>query len=205
MSRSHGLLALVFLAPSACMSAGNRAAPSDGGRGDASMGVDSSETTAAAAWSSGSAGTSTDGSGSAGATRDGSGGESPADASSADGAAGSPRPGAPDPSTLAKKHLMGYLGWHFAPGDGSPYNGWKHWFTGNTPSAAEVSFDLWPDLTELAPAELFATQIPVDRLHLGRRAGRRRRMRAATSAGRARRRSGRNCGKTDGGSSYPLT
>jgi hypothetical protein len=155
MSQSHRLLTLAFLATAAC----THAASSDGGDADASMGVDSSETTAAVAGTSGSAGTSTDGSGSAGATHDGAGGESPADASSPDGAAGSPQPDAPDPNTLAKKHLMGYQGWHFAPGDGSPYNGWKHWFAGNTPSAAEVSFDLWPDLTELAPAELFGTQI----------------------------------------------
>src|SRR5450432_4641220 len=119
MPRS-GLWALVFLATSACTSACKHAASSDGGAADASMGIDSSETPAAAAGTSGSAGTSTDGSGSAGATPDGAGGESPADASRPDGAAGSPQPGAPDPSTLAKKHFMGYQGWHFAPGDGSP-------------------------------------------------------------------------------------
>jgi hypothetical protein len=68
-------------------------------------------------------------------------------------------PGPVDPATLAKKHLLGYQGWHFAPGDGSPYGAWKHWFIGNTPSAAEVHIDIWPDLSEFPKTDLFVTQI----------------------------------------------
>jgi hypothetical protein len=162
MSRRHPLLALTFFAASACASAGKHPASPDGGGAGARAltGVGGSSGTAgAAAGTSGGAGAAAGASGSAGGSSGGAGGEAPTDAGSPDGAAGAPQPAVPDPSTLAKKHLMGYQGWHFAPGDGSPYNQWKHWFAANTPTAAAAHFDLWPDLSELAPAELFATQI----------------------------------------------
>ncbi len=64
-----------------------------------------------------------------------------------------------DPSTMAKKLLMGYQGWFYCPGDGSPVDGWVHWFRSQTPAAQNATFDLWPDLSELDADELFATDM----------------------------------------------
>lgn len=68
-----------------------------------------------------------------------------------------------DPETLDHKLMMGYQGWFACPGDGSPSNtnGWKwrHWFKGQTPTAANVAVDFWPDISELDPDELFATDM----------------------------------------------
>jgi hypothetical protein len=63
-----------------------------------------------------------------------------------------------DASTLTGKHLFGYQGWFSCPGDGGA-DRWVHWFRGNTPSVANASFDLWPDVSELGDDELFATTL----------------------------------------------
>jgi hypothetical protein len=63
-----------------------------------------------------------------------------------------------DPSALTGKHLFGYQGWFSCPGDGGA-NRWVHWFRSNTPSAANATFDLWPDVSELDDDELFATNL----------------------------------------------
>jgi hypothetical protein len=64
-----------------------------------------------------------------------------------------------DASTLNRKLLMGYQGWFGCPNDGSPPNRWVHWFRNNTPTAANVTVDFWPDVSELGPEELFATSM----------------------------------------------
>jgi hypothetical protein len=65
-----------------------------------------------------------------------------------------------DASTMEKKLLMGYQGWFYAPGDGSPINHWVHWFRSpSDPSAENATFDVWPDLSELDADELFATNM----------------------------------------------
>ncbi|MBI5526459.1 MAG: hypothetical protein HY897_08995 [Deltaproteobacteria bacterium] len=65
-----------------------------------------------------------------------------------------------DASTMEKKLLMGYQGWFYAPGDGSPINHWVHWFRSpSDPSAQNATFDLWPDLSELDADELYATNM----------------------------------------------
>jgi hypothetical protein len=64
-----------------------------------------------------------------------------------------------DATSLEKKMLFGYQGWFLAPGDGSPVNGWVHWFRNNVPTAANLTFDLWPDTSELGADELYATQL----------------------------------------------
>lgn len=64
-----------------------------------------------------------------------------------------------DASTMAHKLLMGYQGWFYCPGDGSPVDGWVHWFRSQTPAALNATFDLWPDLSELDPDELYATDM----------------------------------------------
>jgi hypothetical protein len=77
------------------------------------------------------------------------------------GAAGSggSAPAVVDASSMSGKHLFGYQGWFACPGDGGPSNRWVHWFRGNTPSAANATFDLWPDVSELAEDELFDTNL----------------------------------------------
>ncbi len=61
-----------------------------------------------------------------------------------------------DRSELRGKVLCGYQGWFRCPGDGSNL-GWFHWSRDSqslTPRT--VSFEMWPDLSEFAPGELFA-------------------------------------------------
>jgi hypothetical protein len=54
-----------------------------------------------------------------------------------------------DASTLTGKLVMGYQGWFFCPGDGSPLNRWVHWFG----AGMQPTVDLWPDTSELTAAE----------------------------------------------------
>jgi len=53
------------------------------------------------------------------------------------------------------KLFVGYQGWFRCPGDGSPKDAWSHWSKGD-PSAATLSVDLYPDLTDLDPKSLCA-------------------------------------------------
>jgi len=62
-----------------------------------------------------------------------------------------------DPSTLTGKVLCGYQGWFNAEGDGAE-RGWVHWTKRRGPLApGNAKFDLWPEVSELAPEERFAT------------------------------------------------
>ena len=53
---------------------------------------------------------------------------------------------------LDYKVMMGYQGWFLAHGDGSTTNNpWNHWFRGGTaatPDAANLTVDMWPDMSE---------------------------------------------------------
>src|SRR6185295_4251989 len=64
-----------------------------------------------------------------------------------------------DSTTLTKKVMMGYQGWFACPGDGSLPNRWVHWFRNNSPVAANLNVDFWPDVSELDADELFATSL----------------------------------------------
>ena len=64
-----------------------------------------------------------------------------------------------DASSLEHKMLFGYQGWFLTPGDGSPVNGWQHWFRNGAPTAANLTVDLWPDTSELGSDELCATDL----------------------------------------------
>jgi hypothetical protein len=57
-----------------------------------------------------------------------------------------------DASTLEGKVLFGYQGWFRTLGDGSRV-GWSHWSRG-IPSAATMTVDLYPDLSEFDPKDL---------------------------------------------------
>jgi len=65
-----------------------------------------------------------------------------------------------DPGTLTGKVMVGYQGWFSAEGDGSG-RGWGHWTKNRSKpfDAANTKVDLWPDLTEFAPEEKFATSL----------------------------------------------
>ncbi|MCA9666297.1 MAG: hypothetical protein KC503_11940 [Myxococcales bacterium] len=69
-----------------------------------------------------------------------------------------PGPYVVDPSTLDRKVMFGYQGWFACPGDGV-VDRWRHWFGGQTSSATEATFDAWPDLGELTPAERCPTDM----------------------------------------------
>ena len=66
-------------------------------------------------------------------------------------------PAVVDATTLDHKMLFGYQGWFLCAGDGSPVNGWTHWFRDGAPTAANLTVDLWPDTSELAADELHPT------------------------------------------------
>jgi len=52
----------------------------------------------------------------------------------------------------------GYQGWHFTEGDGRvSANDWVHWFEGQTPNAESIHGDMWPDLREYDPNNLYET------------------------------------------------
>jgi hypothetical protein len=68
-------------------------------------------------------------------------------------------PAVVDAASLDHKMLFGYQGWFLGPGDGSAVNGWTHWFRNGRPTAANLTIDLWPDTSELADDELFATDL----------------------------------------------
>ncbi len=63
-----------------------------------------------------------------------------------------------DTSTLTGKVMTGYQGWFNCEGDGADL-GWVHWSRGKKQAAGpdNVRVDLWPDVSEYAPEELFAT------------------------------------------------
>ncbi|THH23249.1 hypothetical protein EUX98_g7929 [Antrodiella citrinella] len=64
-----------------------------------------------------------------------------------------------DPRTIQDKFLVGYQGWFTCPGDGKPldpyHHGWLHWFTYPIPDGGRPNTDLWPDVSEYSPSELF--------------------------------------------------
>jgi hypothetical protein len=64
-----------------------------------------------------------------------------------------------DATSLERKMLFGYQGWFLGPGDGSPLNGWTHWFRNDAPTAANLMVDQWPDTSELGADELVATDL----------------------------------------------
>lgn len=62
-----------------------------------------------------------------------------------------------DVSTLSGKIMCGYQGWFNAEGDGAG-RGWHHWMAGRgKPAPGNIQVDLWPDVSELSPAERYAT------------------------------------------------
>jgi hypothetical protein len=63
-----------------------------------------------------------------------------------------------DTKTLSSKVMCGYQGWFGAPGDGSSGRGWRHWTKGSGSLVdGNAKVDLWPEVSELAPADRFPT------------------------------------------------
>jgi hypothetical protein len=67
-----------------------------------------------------------------------------------------------DSSTLQGKVLFGYQGWFSCAGDGSGHGNWRTWARG-TPAAETLTIDMYPDLSELDPDELY----PVPNMTIG--------------------------------------
>ena len=57
---------------------------------------------------------------------------------------------------LAGKVFCGYQGWFNSPGDGSRL-GWRHWAHGDRFLPGRAHVDLWPDVSDLPPAERVET------------------------------------------------
>lgn len=66
-------------------------------------------------------------------------------------------------NTLSGKVICGYQGWFNCYGDGSPVNGWRHWSGGRPdsdikqPSPGNITFEIYPDISEYDPLSLFQT------------------------------------------------
>ena len=69
--------------------------------------------------------------------------------------AGPSHPGV-DVHTLTGKVMAGYQGWFTAVGDAAG-RGWTHWGQGGRFEPGNCKIDLWPDVSELTPAERYAT------------------------------------------------
>ncbi|UCD29773.1 MAG: hypothetical protein JSV03_04625, partial [Planctomycetota bacterium] len=64
-----------------------------------------------------------------------------------------------DSSTLTGKVICGYQGWFTCPGDGSPPGtGWSHWGRDEGNSIKRFTVEMWPDLREFDPDELFLAE-----------------------------------------------
>jgi hypothetical protein len=63
-----------------------------------------------------------------------------------------------DAGTLTGKVMTGYQGWFNCEGDGADL-GWTHWARNKAKKfgPGNVTVDLWPDMSELPPAERYAT------------------------------------------------
>lgn len=58
-----------------------------------------------------------------------------------------------------KQVTIGYQGWFSAKGDGVS-NEWKHWSPySQTPAKNKVTFELYPDVSEYKPSDLFTTKL----------------------------------------------
>src|SRR5881392_1037812 len=64
-----------------------------------------------------------------------------------------------DPTTLEGKLMFGYQGWFACPGDGSPLDGWEHWFRRGAASVSTLRVDMWPDVSELSDDERCKTPL----------------------------------------------
>ncbi|KAF8627290.1 hypothetical protein AX17_006335 [Amanita inopinata Kibby_2008] len=64
-----------------------------------------------------------------------------------------------NPSTIQDKFLVGYQGWFTCAGDGEPVNpghhGWLHWFNYPVSDGGRPTIDLWPDVSNYSPSELY--------------------------------------------------
>lgn len=64
-----------------------------------------------------------------------------------------------NPSTIQDKFIVGYNGSFTCPGDGEPFtpghHGWGHWLSAPLSQGGRPQTDLWPDVSEYSPSELF--------------------------------------------------
>lgn len=71
-----------------------------------------------------------------------------------------------NPKTIQDKFLVGYQGWFTCSGDGKPmdpnHHGWMHWFNRPIPDGGRPNTDLWPDVSEYSPSELFPAPDLID-------------------------------------------
>ncbi|KAF9074070.1 hypothetical protein BDP27DRAFT_1317942 [Rhodocollybia butyracea] len=74
-----------------------------------------------------------------------------------------------DPSSIQDKFLVGYQGWFTCPGDGEPidpgHHGWLHWLNQPISDGGRPHTDLWPDVSEYSPSELYP--VPGINFHSG--------------------------------------
>lgn len=64
-----------------------------------------------------------------------------------------------DPDGLIGRVLAGYQGWFGAPGDGSEFDRWWHWFDDGVAGEGRWTVDFLPDVSEMAPEERFSTAL----------------------------------------------
>jgi hypothetical protein len=62
-----------------------------------------------------------------------------------------------DPESVTDKVICGYQGWFACKGDSSPLNFWFHWAGLTTPSAGNLHFESYPDVSMYEDSDLFLT------------------------------------------------
>ncbi len=62
----------------------------------------------------------------------------------------------PADRSVVGKIFCGYQGWFNCKGDGSPRDSWVHW-GGDPPSPGNLTFEVYPDVTDYAASSLFQT------------------------------------------------
>jgi hypothetical protein len=73
-------------------------------------------------------------------------------------AQGAEAPPVVDATTLKGTVMCGYQGWFRCPGDAAN-QGWQHWSRDRHRLAPQtLTFEMWPDLSEYSPGELFSAQ-----------------------------------------------
>lgn len=95
---------------------------------------------------------------------DATGGGSDGSGGGPTGSSGTPTPPGETPPQVASGTqfedlvFAGYQGWFSAPGDRS-FNRWSHWNEDLPPTAGRVTFDLYPDVRDYRPSDLFRSDL----------------------------------------------
>jgi len=66
-----------------------------------------------------------------------------------------------DSTSILDKVVLGYQGWFSCAGDNAPSGNtnWRHWASTTAPAPSSITFELYPDVSEYDPSDLYQTQL----------------------------------------------